>query len=491
MLWRSMHSATDFALVPQRHCGPPTFLRTLSHRNRPVNRTLRHSLLASAVIVSLGLSSAAMAAGRPDLVQAGLDAGRAHQAGELLVKFRDGSSAASQDAVRRGLGAMQLQTVRSGGARQGDLVLMRLPSGLDVATAVHALQRDAAVEYAEPNWIYQHAATSNDTYYTNGSLWGMYGSTSSPSNQFGSQAAVAWGAGHTGCGNVIVGVIDEGIFFTHEDLAANIWVNPFDAADGGDNDGNGYVDDIRGWNFVDNNNQIFKAGGDNHGTHVSGTIAGVGGNGKGVAGVCWSGVKIISGKFLGSNGGTSANAIKAIDYMTDLKTRHNLNLVATNNSWGGGGFSQGLQDAITRAGNANILFIAAAGNSGADNDVTPSYPASYPNSNIIAVASITSSGAMSSFSQYGKTSVDICAPGSGIWSTVSVRSRGQYVSGYASYNGTSMATPHVTGAAALYKSANPTATAAAVKSAIMGNAIATASCNGKVVSNGRLNVTGF
>jgi hypothetical protein len=214
-------------------------------------------------------------------------------------------------------------------------------------------------------------ATSNDTYYTNGSLWGMYSGSSSPANQFGSQAAAAWAAGHTSCGNVIVGVIDEGIMFTHDDLSSNIWVNPYDAADGSDNDGNGYVDDIRGWNFVDNNNQIYKAGADSHGTHVAGTIGGIGGNGKGVAGVCWSGIKMISGKFLGSNGGTTANAIKAIDYMTDLKTRHNLNLVATNNSWGGGGFSQALQDAITRAGNANILFIAAAGNSGADNDTTP------------------------------------------------------------------------------------------------------------------------
>ena len=456
-----------------------------------MNRTLRRTALAGAVLASLTLSTAALAGGRPDLVMSSLNAGRAHQTGELIVKYRDGATAASQDAVRRGLGAQTLQTLRGGAAGRGATALVRLPAGVSVATAIQALQDDPAVEYAEPNWIYQHAATSNDPYYTNGSLWGMYGSTSSPANQFGSQAAVAWGAGHTDCSNVVVGVIDEGIYFSHEDLAANMWVNPYDAADGGDNDGNGYTDDIRGWNFVDNNNQIFKAGGDNHGTHVAGTIAGVGGNGKGVAGVCWSGVKVISGKFLGSNGGTTANAIKAIDYMTDLKTRHNLNLVATNNSWGGGGFSQALQDAITRAGNANILFIAAAGNSGANNDTTPSYPASYPNSNIIAVASITSSGAMSSFSQYGATSVDICAPGSGIWSTVSVRSKGQYVSGYASYNGTSMATPHVTGAAALYKSTRPSASAADVKAAIMGNALGTASCNGKVVSNGRLNVTGF
>jgi subtilisin family serine protease len=397
--------------------------------------------------------------------------------------------------VRRGLGAQKLDTLRGGSARRGETALVRLPPGLAMATAIQAVQSDPAVEYAEPNWIYQHAATSNDTYYTNGSLWGMYGDATSPANQFGSQAGEAWAAGHTSCGDVWVGIIDEGYMYTHEDLAANAGQNPGEIPGNGiDDDGNGYVDDVYGWDFAGGNNSVFDGVGDDHGTHVAGTIGGVGGNAKGVAGVCWS-VKMINAKFLGSQGGTTANAIKSVDYMTDLKTRHGLNMVATNNSWGGGGFSQGLQDAIERANQAGILFIAAAGNSGADNDATPSYPASYPNSNIIAVASITSSGAMSSFSQFGKTSVDICAPGSGIWSTVPVASgRGKkatIASGYASYNGTSMATPHVAGAAALYKSARPGATAADVKAGILGSSAATASCNGKVVSNGRLNVSGF
>jgi len=353
-----------------------------------------------------------------------------------------------------------------------------------------------SVDYVEPNWTYQHKAVSNDSYYTNGSLFGMYGDATSPANQYGSQAGEAWAAGHTSCGNVIIGVIDEGIYFNHEDLAANIWVNPYDAADGIDNDRNGYVDDIRGWDFAGGSNNINSGGAtDDHGTHVSGTIAGVGGNGKGVAGVCWSGIKLISGKFLGSQGGTSANAIKAIDYFNDLKTRHGLNIIATNNSWGGGGFSQALQDAIGRANTANILFIAAAGNSATDNDVTASYPSGYPNANIIAVASTTSTGGLSSFSQWGKTTVDLGAPGSAIWSSVPVASgKGKFAtitSGYASYNGTSMATPHVTGAAALYASTRPGATAADIKAAILAATVPTASLTNKTVTGGRLNASGF
>ena len=348
------------------------------------------------------------------------------------------------------------------------------------------------MEYAEPNWTYQHHAVSNDTYSTNGSLWGMYGDAGTPANAYGSQASEAWAAGHTSCGNVVIGVIDEGIYFNHEDLAANIWTNPYDPVDGVDNDGNGYVDDVRGWDFDGNSNNINSGGAnDDHGTHVAGTIAGAGGNGKGVAGVCWSGVKLISGRFLGRRGGDTANAVKAIDYFTDLKTRHGLNIVATNNSWGGGGFSQALQDAITRAGNAEILFIAAAGNDAYDNDATASYPSNYPNANVIAVASTTSTGGLSSFSQWGRTTVDLGAPGSGIWSTVPKSSKGALVSGYASYNGTSMATPHVTGAAALYASTRPGSTAAQIKAAILDATVPTPSLQNKTVTGGRLNVSGF
>jgi len=414
--------------------------------------------------------------------------------GEIIVKFRAGASATGRaNALGRANGQagerILTAAMRSGGDAEG---LTIVHTSLAVPQAVAALRGSPDVEYAEPNYIYRHSATSNDPYYTNGSLWGMYGDATSPANQYGSQAGEAWAANHTNCGSVWVGVIDEGYMYEHEDLAANAGKNPGEIEGNGvDDDGNSYVDDVYGWDFANGDNTVFDGIGDDHGTHVSGTIGGVGGNAKGVAGVCWS-VKLMNAKFLGQNGGTTANAVKAVDYFTDLKTRQGLNFVTTSNSWGGGGFSQALQDAIERANTANILFIAAAGNSTYDCDTsTACYPAEYPNANLIAVASITSTGAISSFSNFGATTIDIGAPGSGIYSTVPARARGKIISSYASYSGTSMATPHVSGAAALYAAYHAGSSAATIKSAILSSAVPTASLSGKVVSNGRLNVSGF
>lgn len=413
--------------------------------------------------------------------------------GEVLVKFVSGVKEEDRKTALEKVGANVAERIITHAMQtEGDaegILLVR--TAAPVLSAIAQLKGDPNIEYAEPNYIYRHTATSNDPYYTNGSLWGMYGDATTPANQNGSQAGEAWAANRTGSSNVIVAVIDEGIQWAHEDLAANMWVNPFDPVDGIDNDGNGYKDDIRGWDFDGNNNSTYDGTQDDHGTHVAGTIGAVGGNGKGVAGVTWN-VKIITVKFLGRRGGTTANAIKAVDYVTNLKTRHGLNIVATNNSWGGGGYSQGLFDAIERARNANILFIAAAGNGGSDgvgdnNDNTPHYPSSYSNANIIAVASITSSGARSSFSNYGATSVDIGAPGSGINSTLPNSAGNKY----GSYSGTSMATPHVTGGAALYAASNPGATATQIKNAILSAAVPTASLSGLCVTGGRLNVSGF
>jgi subtilisin family serine protease len=418
--------------------------------------------------------------------------------GEILIKFKDGDKSSSRTkssalSLIKGniveIIATNAMKITSKSINRGDLMLVT--SKLGTMEAIALLENLPEIEYAEPNWIYQHFATSNDSYYTNGSLWGMYGDTSSPSNQYGSQAAEAWAAGKIGSNTVWIGIIDEGYMYAHEDLIANAGTNPGEVPNNSlDDDNNGLIDDVYGWDFANNDKTNFDGINDDHGTHVAGTIGAAGGNGKGVAGVVWN-VKIMNAKFLGTNGGTTANAIKAVDYFTDLKQRHGINLVATNNSWGGGGFSQGLMNAIERANQAGILFIAAAGNATNNNDATASYPGSYSNSNIIAVASITSTGAISSFSNYGATHVDIGAPGSGINSTVPKRSQGKVISAYASYNGTSMATPHVTGAAALYAATHPGATASTIKNAILNSALPTSSLSGKCATGGRLNVSGF
>jgi subtilisin family serine protease len=421
---------------------------------------------------------------------------------EVLVQFHPGALESDRASARAVIGGTRLERVTTPLMQEqgeGELELVRLPPGLAVASAVAQLQRHAWVRFAEPNWIYTHMATSNDPYYTNGQLWGMYGDASSPANQFGSQAAEAWAANRTGSSTVYVGIIDEGVMHTHTDLRQNIWANPFDPVDGRDNDGNGYVDDVRGWDFDANDSTTYDGTQDDHGTHVAGTIGATGGNGTGVAGVNWQ-VTMITAKFLGRRGGTTANAIRAVDYLTDLKLRHGLNLVATNNSWGGGGFSQSLRDAIKRGGSAGILFVAAAGNGGSDgvgdnNDTTPHYPSSYvcdvtsggvSFECIIAVAAITSSGARSSFSNFGATSVDLGAPGSGIVSTLPGNGG---ASSYGSYSGTSMATPHVTGAAALYAASKAGATAAQIRNAILGSTIATSSLSGRTVTGGRLDAS--
>ncbi|ALW86998.1 peptidase S8 [Hymenobacter sedentarius] len=408
-------------------------------------------------------------------------------ANEVLVKFKAGTSATARAAALSRVNGQVAETILTKAMqRAGEkeaLLLVRTP--LAAAEAIGRL-RGEEVEYAEPNYIYTHSAATNDTYVANGSLWGMDG------NVYGSQASTAWAAGHTGSASVVLGVIDEGIQFDHPDLTGQVWTNPFDPADGVDNDNNGYIDDIHGWDFDGNNNSIYDGGTnggvDDHGTHVSGTIGAKANNGQGVAGMNWS-TTLISCKFLGRRGGTTANAVKAVDYLNDLKTRHSMNIVASNNSWGGGGFSQALYDAVNRANTQNILFVAAAGNGGSDgvgddNDAVASYPSNMDLPNVIAVAAITSGGAKSSFSNYGATTVDLGAPGSGIWSSTAY-------SIYESYNGTSMATPHVTGAVALYASTHPGSSAATIKNAILSSTTPTPSLTGKCVTGGRLNVSTF
>lgn len=445
-----------------------------------------HHLLFSLAVCGMMLanSTAVDAQGRSEAALSALER-TPHVPNQVLVQFRVGAAEEAKESLRGRIQAhveeVVVEQVRRSDAK-GDLELWNLPPGLAIAQAVRDLERDPSIEFVEPNWVYQHQSTSDDPYYTNGSLWGMYGDGTSPSNAFGSQAGEAW-VNKTDCSGVYVGIIDEGMMYNHEDLAGNVWTNPFDPIDGVDNDGNGYVDDVHGWDFAGNNNSIYDGSGDDHGTHVSGTVAGRGGNGKGVAGVCWQ-VQLISAKFLGRNGGTTANAVKAVNYITDLKTRHGLNVVATNNSWGGGGYSAALRDAIASAGTADILFVAAAGNSGVNIDASPMYPAAYDNANLISVAAIDNVGNLPSWSNYGASRVDLGAPGVGIWSTVPTKKN---QSAYNSYSGTSMATPHVTGAAALYAAGHPNSSAVAIKGAILSTTVPTASLSGKTVTGGRLN----
>jgi thermitase len=424
--------------------------------------------------------------------------------GEILVQFAADVSEVAKANARatvRGQAAEAIHTAAMKSQGLGTLERISLGRGVGVEQAIAALANRPGVVFAEPNWKLSTAAVSNDPYYTTSSrLWGVYGddqpSASGPSgttNQFGSQAENAWAAGFTGSRNVYVGVIDEGVDFNHPDLAANMWVNPHEiTGDGIDNDGNGYVDDVRGWDFFANDSSVYDGSSDDHGTHVAGTIGGVGGNGVGVAGVSWN-VTMIPLKFLGIDGGYVTSAVQALDYLTDLKTRHGLNIVASNNSWGGGGYSSALHSAIIRGANAGILFVAAAGNSGVDTDATANYPSNYSTLQgtsatraasyeaVISVAALTSTGGLASFSNYGATSVDIAAPGAGINSTVPG-------GGYSAWSGTSMAAPHVTGTVAILAASRPGMSAADIRSAILSTARPTVSLAGKTATGGRLDV---
>lgn len=349
-------------------------------------------------------------------------------------------------------------------------------AGVNEQAALRGLENRPGIAFVEKNWKIGTLSTAEPNDPDLGNLWGLQGG-------FGSDATTAWADGLTGSSNVYVGVIDEGIAVKHSDLDDNIGVDP-----SGNN----------GYDFYSGDANV-SDGTVNHGTHVAGTIGAEGNNGAGVVGVNWD-VSMLSGQFLGPEGGYTSDAILAVDYFTNLKNMYGYNIVATNNSWGGGGFSQGLYDAIGRAEEADILFIAAAGNS---NTSDLSYPAAYGVNNtftsgrgrnrttttytalenVISVGSITSSGARSSFSNYGNW-VDIGAPGSSILSTVSPNN-------YSTYSGTSMASPHVTGAAALLKAAIPSATGSQIKQAILEGGIFTASLDGGITSTGkRLNIPG-
>ncbi len=349
--------------------------------------------------------------------------------------------------------------------------------GASVTDVLGWASSTTTVSYVEPDFMITSTRQANDPMFSQ--LWGLANAGGS-GGTVGSdiRATAAWDV-TTGSRDVVIAVIDTGVDYNHPDIAANMWRNPRETAGNGrDDDGNGFVDDVHGWNFVARNGNPFDDEG--HGTHVAGTIGAVGNNSVGVTGVAWR-VSIMALKFLDRNGsGTTANAIAAINYATMMRRDFGINIVATNNSWGGGGASNALRDAIAAGGRAGVLFVAAAGNESADNNRVPNYPSNYNDPAMIAVAATDRSDRLASFSNWGATTVHVAAPGVGIVSTLPNNR-------YGSYSGTSMAAPHVAGTIALMAAANPQATAAQLKAALLNTTRPVAGLAGRVITGGVIN----
>lgn len=355
------------------------------------------------------------------------------------------------------------------------LYLVKLPSASldDFDRMLQTMRHGASpLKYVEPDYLVHASLIPNDPGFSQ--LWGLNntGQTGGLGNA-DIDGPEAWDAS-LGNTSVVVAVIDTGIDYNHPDLLANMWVNADETpGNSSDEDHNGYVDDIRGWNFVANTNDPMDD--HYHGTHCAGTIGAVGNNGIGVIGVCPT-VKLMPLKFLSASGsGVTSDAIEAVNYAT---SKH---VTVMSNSWGGGGYSQALKDAIDAAQAAGIIFVAAAGNSALNTDAQPTYPADYASANIISVAATDNTDALASFSNYGVNTVHLGAPGVSIYST----SPGN---GYRTLSGTSMACPHVAGACALIKSARPTMSWGDVRTAVINNVDVIPSLSSKTRSGGRLNV---
>jgi subtilisin family serine protease len=445
------------------------------------------SVFTVAALSALGFLGQANASRTPSQVALTED-GYPYVRGEFLVKVRNtGALERLMNDQRESFGTYAARTPVLTSAN-GDWYKVNV-SDAKLRDALLSARESADIMYAEPNYIYYTTVQNekNVPMPGRGSAGPDYNEVpelpvppvADPqiANMYGLEkvgAQQAWQI-TSGSSRVVVADIDTGVDYNHQDLINNMWRNPGEiAGDGIDNDSNGFVDDIVGWDFRDKDARPFDD--NSHGSHTSGTIAATGGNGIGVSGVAQQ-ASIMGLRFLGGSqgSGTLEDAIKAIDYATENGAQ------IMSNSWGGGGFSQAMFDAISRANDKGILFVAAAGNSGSDNDKKAQYPANYELPNVLTVAATDSADKLASFSCYGLKSVHIAAPGVKILSTTPG-------SKYASLSGTSMATPHVTGAAVLLKAAYPNLKAKELKDVLLQSVEELVSLKGKVSTGGRLNI---
>lgn len=382
--------------------------------------------------------------------------------GEFVIKVKNQSEFLRSIDSR----SFSAKDVRSIGSIENNLFVVSHYMVDRAEDVFQNLRQDSNIEIVEPNYIYHLAATPNDQLF--GDLWGLNANQSS----HGIQAQKAWDI-TTGSENVIVAVVDTGIDYKHPDLFNNMWVNEAEkfGEPGVDDDGNGWVDDIHGYDFINGDSDPLDDHG--HGTHCAGTIGAEGNNDLGVTGINWN-VKLMALKIFTRRGTTSLDkATEAIDYATQMGAH------VENHSWGGRNYSKILFEAIERSHQGGVVFVAAAGNNRKNLESTNFYPAGYEVDNIISVASITSQGSLSGFSNYGSTRVDIAAPGSNIMST--------WMGGtFRSISGTSMASPHVAGVAGLVKSSDLNMSHMEIKERILQSARPNNSVSTKVATGGVL-----
>ena len=423
------------------------------------------AMVASAMALLVTPASALAQAPAPDAVP-----------GELIVRFKSSVGESQRENVRDRVGADLEERLPVKG-----LELVDLDAGVSLAAAERAFERQSGVLYAEPNYYRRAEAAASDALF--GQLWGLDNTGQSVRGFAGSvdadiDAPEAWGltTGHPG---VKVAIVDTGVAYDHPDLAPNVWTNTLEASglSGVDDDGNGQKDDVRGYDFANGDSDPRDQNG--HGTHVAGTVGGRGNDGYGVAGVAWD-VTLIPVQVLGADGsGSVSNVIKGYEYAARSGAK------VVNASLGGSQLTQAERDTI--AATTGVLFVVAAGNDGRSNDVTPQYPCNYGSANLICVAASDQSDGLPSFSNFGATSVDLAAPGKSTLSSYARCADLSFPYSQAYLSGTSMATPHVAGAAALVLSRYRTATVSQLRERLLASVDSKAALAGKTATGGRLN----